>query len=115
MILDWLRALLSADNRMIRMQRETLHMLAELRNRIKQMESTMATQADIDALKGTIDQLGGTLSTALAGIQSDLDALVAANPSVDVSALQASVAALSTAVDQATAIDAENPVTPPTV
>jgi hypothetical protein len=108
MLIAWLRALLSGENRMIRMQRETLH-------RLEQMEKNMSTQADVDALKGTIDALGGSLSTALTGIQSDLDALKAANPGVDITALQASVSALSTAVDQATSIDAENPVTPPVV
>lgn len=74
-----------------------------------------AIQADIDALTAQLTELGGTLGVALAGIQGDLDALVAANPGVDVTALSASVAALSTAVDQATAIDAENPAPGPVV
>lgn len=69
----------------------------------------MASQADIDALTEQVNSLGGTLTTAVAGIQSDLDALKAANPAVDVSALQASVSALSGVVDSATALDAENP------
>ena len=79
---------------------------------INERINTMATQADIDALTAQLTDLGVTLGTALAGIQSDLDALVVANPGVDVTALSASVAALSTAVEQATAIDAENPAPP---
>jgi hypothetical protein len=114
MIWDWLRALLSGENRMIRLQRETLAALRIVHGQTTRIGDKMATQEDVDALKATVDQLGGTLGTALAGIQSDLDALKAANPGVDISALQASVSNLATAVDQATAIDAENPV-PPTV
>lgn len=76
-------------------------------NRIE--KRLMATQDQVDALKATVDQLGGDLATAVSGIQSDLDALKKANPAVDISALEASVATLSTAVQGAQAVDAENP------
>jgi hypothetical protein len=69
----------------------------------------MATQSDVDALVAAVDVLGTDLTTAVAGIQSDLDALKAANPGVDLGALTASIGALSTAVSAAKAVDAENP------
>jgi hypothetical protein len=55
----------------------------------------MATQSQIDALTSAI-------TTAIAGIRADLEAIKAANPAVDLSGLQASVDALA-------ALDAENP------
>jgi hypothetical protein len=88
-------------------------LLLAIQQQLTRMERTMATQAELDALVAQIDALGGTLTTALAGIQADLDALVAANPGLDVTALTASVGALTGLVDQAVAIDAENPVPPP--
>jgi len=88
-------------------------LLLAIQQQLTRMEHTMATQAELDALVAQIDALGGTLTTALAGIQADLDALIAANPGLDVTALVASVASLTGLVDQAVAIDAENPVPPP--
>ena len=77
--------------------------------RILERLDIMATQADIDALTAQITDRDAALATALAGIQGDLDALKAANPAVDITALQASVAALGDTVAQAAAVDAENP------
>jgi ABC-type transporter Mla subunit MlaD len=91
---------------------DTSDQLVTKLNQILERTRHMATQQDIDNLAAQLDALGGTLGTALAGIQGDLDALVAANPGVDVTALTASVAALSGLVDQATGIDAENPPAP---
>jgi hypothetical protein len=82
---------------------------------VLKVENKMATQADVDAIKASIDQFGTDLSTALDGIQSDLDALKLANPALDLTALQASTSALSTVVSRATDVDAENPVVPPAV
>jgi hypothetical protein len=107
MLMAWLRALLTGENRILRA-------LDQIRRQLNTIGDTMATQEDVNALQATVDQLGGSLSTALVGIQGDLDALKEAHPELDLSALQASVSNLATAVDQATAIDAENPV-PPTV
>lgn len=73
----------------------------------------MATQEDINAVVATLDTLGTSLATAVAGIQSDLDAIKAANPALDLSALTASVGALSTAVASAQTVDAEYPVESP--
>lgn len=122
-MLNWLRALLIGESRIIAELRYIRsaengafivlsHAQNNIIERLTRMETNMANQADIDALKATIDQLGGDLSTALSGIQSDLDAAVQANPGVDLSALQASVGTLSEAVLRAQQIDGENPAAP---
>ena len=73
---------------------------------------TMATQTDIDNLTAQLTAVGDALNTAVAGIQADLDALKAANPAIDITALSTSVAALVTAAAAVTAVDAENPAPP---
>lgn len=75
----------------------------------------MATQTDVDTLTAKLDDLSTQLDTAVTGIQGDLDALKAANPGVDVSALSASVDRLATVAQRATDTDAENPAVPPVV
>ena len=58
-----------------------------------------ATQTDVDALKATVDGYGAILTkiqTDFSGIEAKLAAAIAANPGVDLSALQASVSAFST-------------------
>ena len=85
--------------------RDILQLLHTINGRL----DTMATQTDIDALTAQLATLSSDLSGAVAGIQADLDALKAANPAVDITALQASVASLSTVVASAQAVDAENP------
>jgi hypothetical protein len=75
--------------------------------------SHLATQDDINTIAAQLNTLGAGLSTALTGIRDDIAAILAANPAVDLSTLQTSVDALSVLVDQATALDAENPVVPP--
>ena len=72
----------------------------------------MATQTDIDNLTAQLTTVGEALNTAVVGIQADLDALKAANPAVDITALSASVEALVAASAAVTAIDAENPAPP---
>jgi hypothetical protein len=67
------------------------------------------SQQSIDDLTAQVATLETALTTSLDDIQSDLDALKAANPAVDTTALEASVSALSTAVQRAMVIDEENP------
>jgi hypothetical protein len=65
----------------------------------------MATQDDVNALAAQVDALtaGSTAVTdALVNIQGDIDTLLAATPGLDLSVLQASVTAATTA--QATAV-----------
>ncbi len=64
----------------------------------------MATQADIDAISTKLAELQTTLSADDASIQAEIDALKAANPSVDVTALQSAVDSLSAQVDATTAL-----------
>ena len=70
---------------------------------------TVATQESIDQLTAALNGFRTDLGTALDGIQGDLDALKAANPAVDTTALEASVASLAGVVQRAADIDAENP------
>lgn len=90
--------------------------LAEIMAKLEIIEgklAVMATQEQIDALVAQVDQLGSDLNTAVQGIQGDLDALKAANPGVDITALQASVGNLANVVAAAQAVDAENPAPAP--
>lgn len=79
---------------------------------LTEMRKTMATQADIDALTTKLSDMKDHLTSADAGIQAEIDALKAANPAVDVTALQSAVDALSGQVD-ATAALVPAPVEPP--
>jgi hypothetical protein len=56
------------------------------------------TQADVDALTAQIEQVAQDLIAAQGKLQAEIDALAAANPGVDLTALQAAVAPLDAAV-----------------
>lgn len=58
----------------------------------------MASQADVDALTSAVDQVSADLASAQSKLQAEIDALAAANPSLDLTALQAAVAPLDSAV-----------------
>jgi outer membrane murein-binding lipoprotein Lpp len=67
----------------------------------------MATQADIDALTTQVNsvasgltQVGSDLDAAQTKLQAEIDALAQANPSLNLSALQAAVAPIGDAVTQ---------------
>jgi septal ring factor EnvC (AmiA/AmiB activator) len=101
-----------------------LHQQEATNQQLTRMEHTMASQQDqVNALTDQVlaqkDQFTA-LGAALAGIQSDIDTLIAgqqAGTPADLTGLQSAVADLVTTlgaqVAQATAIDAENPVPPP--
>lgn len=86
----------------------------------------MTTQADIDAIVSRLDANNVALSAgftaltdAVAGIRQDVADIKAANPALDLSALDNSLAALDaqvasigTAVADATELDSENPAPP---
>lgn len=57
-----------------------------------------ASQSDVDALTAQVTQVAADLGTAQTALQAEIDALAAANPSIDLSALQAAVAPLDGAV-----------------
>lgn len=73
----------------------------------------MTTQEKLDALKDQIAGIGTQLATATAGIQQDIADLKTANPAVDFTAINATVAAVKAAADALTALDAENPAPSP--
>lgn len=69
----------------------------------------MATQEDLDALNARVSAATEALNTGVANIRGDIETLKAANPGVDTSALEASVAALEATTVDVGELDAENP------
>jgi len=59
----------------------------------------MATQADVDAITTQVQQVATDLETAKTNLQAEIDALASANPSLDLTALNAAVAPLDAAVN----------------
>ena len=96
----------------IRNNHQELRRISVQLDSILERLNLMATQTDIDNLTAQLTTVGEALNTAVVGIQADLDALKAANPAVDITALSASVEALVAASAAVTAIDAENPAPP---
>ncbi len=74
----------------------------------------MTTQEKLDATADAINALGVQLTASTTGIKQDIADLKAANPAVDFSRLDASVATLGTAAAALAALDAENPAAPVT-
>lgn len=54
----------------------------------------MATQADVDAITAEVGQIAADLDADTTKLQTEIDALAAANPSLDLTALQAAVTPL---------------------
>jgi hypothetical protein len=81
------------------MFRKPSHDLAAVWRAINSIEErqTMA-QADIDALTAQVTQVATDIAAASAKLQTEIDALAAANPGVNLTALQAAVAPLDAAV-----------------
>lgn len=75
-----------------------LHLTHLVHELDRKADTIMATQADLDALVARID-------TATAGIRQDIADIKAANPGIDLSALEDRVAGLE-------GLDAENPAPP---
>lgn len=84
-----------------------------LLRRIDERTRLMATQDDIDRLTSTVTASTEQITTATDAIRQDIADLKAARPDLDVSALEASVGQLGTAVGGLEALDAENPVPAP--
>ena len=72
----------------------------------------MAKQEDINNLVLRVDAVRTSVDTGVAGIRQDIADLKAANPEVDTTALEASIATLEAGVGGLTALDAENPGAP---
>lgn len=74
----------------------------------------MATQDDIDRIAGQIANSTETVVSAEANIRADIQAIKDANPGVDLSGLEASVAPLTQAAESLRTLADENPdVLPP--
>jgi uncharacterized protein (DUF3084 family) len=83
----------------------------EFEEAITQIErNLMSTQADVDALTAQVTQVATDLQTAQTTLQTEIDNLAAANPALDLSALQAAVAPLDASVQ---ALGAITPTPPP--
>jgi hypothetical protein len=76
----------------------TLTQFTETIQRVNERISLMATQADVDALTTQVDQVAADLATAQTVLQTEIDTLAAANPALDLTALQAAVAPVDAAV-----------------
>lgn len=72
----------------------------------------MASQADIDNLAARVDAVGTAVSTGVSAIRQDIADIRAANPAVDLTALEASVATLEASAQGVTDLDAEYPAEP---
>ena len=64
----------------------------------------MATQADVAALTTAVGVVANNLETAKSVLQGEIDALAAANPGLNLTALQAAVAPLDSAVQALAAL-----------
>lgn len=130
---SWWQRLLSGENRMIRLQRNTLERLRADRQQqtairdaveaihlqsgsmlrlLQQIGSTMATQADVDAIAARVDAATTAVTTGVAAIRADIATLKEANPGVDTTALEASVGKLESEVADVNELDDENPAAP---
>jgi hypothetical protein len=79
---------------------------------LQQIGATVATQDDVTALASRIDAVSSAVATGVANIRQDIEDIKSANPEVDLSALEASVAGLESSAGQLTDLDAENPAAP---
>lgn len=84
-----------------------------LLRRIDERTRHMATQDDVDRITSLVTDSTTQITTATDAIRQDIADLKAANPGVDVSALEASVGQLGTAVGGLDTLDAENPAPAP--
>lgn len=89
-------------------RREFSEAIQEINERIR----LMATQADVDAITAAVGQVATDLETARAKLQAEIDTLAAANPAVDVTALQAAVAPLDASVQALGALTPTPPAPP---
>ena len=64
---------------------------------IERQLTHMATQTDVDALTTAVGQVSTDLATAQTTLQAEIDSLAAANPALDLTALQAAVAPVDAA------------------
>lgn len=71
-----------------------------------------ATQQDIDELTSQLTQVAADLNTAKSALQAEIDTLAAQHPGVDVSALQAAVAPLDSAVQALAGLQPTPPAGP---
>jgi hypothetical protein len=72
----------------------------------------MSTQADVDALTTAVDTVATDLAAAHTSLQTEIDALVKANPTLNLTALQAAVAPVDAAVQALGALKPTQLATP---
>lgn len=69
----------------------------------------MATQADVEALVTVVEQIASDLEIAKATLQAEIDSISGANPSLDLSKLQAALAPLDSSVQALGALKPDPP------
>lgn len=68
-------------------------------NAIERKLTYMATQAEVDGITTEIQKVATDLTTVQGTLQTEIDNLAAANPSIDLSGLKTAVAPLDAAVE----------------
>lgn len=92
----------------------TTRQFRETINELRREMAHMATQSDVDAVTTQVQQVATDLQSAQSSLQAEIDQLAQANPSVDLTALQAAVAPLDSAVQALGQIKPDQPApTPP--
>lgn len=77
--------------------------------RLERQISHMASQAEVDTITTKIEQVATDLGTVQTTLQTEIDNLAAANPSIDLSGLKTAVEPLDAAVE---ALGSLQPLTP---
>ena len=73
----------------------------------------MSTQADVDAVTTQAGEIASDLATAKVDLHAEIDALSAANPGLDLTALQAAVSPLDQAAKDLAGLKPTPPPPPP--
>lgn len=79
---------------------------------LRMIGARMATQDDVDQLVERINTVASTVDTGVSNIRQDIEEIKAANPAVDFSSLEESVANLEASAGLVTGLDEENPAAP---
>jgi hypothetical protein len=107
----------ASDAKLLRkLRRQVLRGQQDMFDRLQQMENRiMAQQDDINALVTRVSTVADGIAAGVAGVRQDVQDLKDAQAdgeTLDLTALDASVAALEQNAGQLTALDAENPAAP---
>ena len=105
---EFARVLDNLHDRITLSRGEFSRALDDLNERI----TLMATQADVDAITSQVQTVAADLADARTKLQAEIDGLASANPSIDISGLQAAVAPLDSAAQALGSLTPTPPATP---